>query len=46
MVVMALHGPSEMGQLAWELNQDNALLERFAAADRYWQACDDESLWP
>lgn len=33
------------GPVAWEMPRDQALLERFRDAERYWAAWDDEELW-
>lgn len=34
------------GQLAWELTADNVLHQRFAEAQRYWRAWENETFWP
>jgi hypothetical protein len=34
------------GPLAWELTADNVLIDRFEGACEYWNAWNDENLWP
>lgn len=34
------------GPVAWEIGEDNVLIERFADAVTYWEQWDDEELWP
>ena len=34
------------GPVAWELGPDNVLLDRFAAAQSYWESWADEEFWP
>jgi hypothetical protein len=34
------------GPLAWELSEDNLLIERFTEAQKFWSAWDDDQLWP
>jgi hypothetical protein len=34
------------GPVAWELDPDNVLFERFKQAQSYWQKWDDKEFWP
>jgi len=35
-----------VGPVAWELDPDNVLLERFKQAQSYWRNWEDEAFWP